>query len=541
MKYFLETLRVLALATLCSGITLQALITTNNFNDPQPLFSAHYPYNFIALEHKKYVKGISKTPQSFNASFGVMPFFQRANFATNSLGQSTTSYSVTTTNDDTTTTTTTNLPVWVGDIPLKINALALLPFNTQATPPVTTPITTVTSSNTDLPCGQAFPTVYTTSRDNLIKETSALYAPSMANPEPIDLTYIEGLLAIQQNSDLYKQSLGIIDNQMTYRKYGVRFNIEALLFKGLGFIFQTGFASITQSPKLVDATNLATAQRYTAFSTDSEWDNFLSIVSNNTSGQIQQFADAVNLNINSFNKTSLEDLHFDLFWRGVVPVQQNPQIIPGLGYERWASMLVMPFASIGGTLATGKSKNPAVLFSLPFGNNEHNAIRARAGITLDFYNSIELTGEVGYTHFTKQDVQGIRVPNNSYQAIFYPFAVDTLEVKPGGNLHIALGMYAYNFASTASAAVTYVFINHAPNTYTRTTPAPTGPAGTCNANAFNLDRLSAFSSWQYQVINFSLTVETSPNTRLLGLMQIPIARRNAYRSTTFGLSFEAGF
>lgn len=517
MKLSVVHLKILLFMALWSSTLNAALITTYNINDPQPVFAAHYPYSFLVYEHKNYIKGINKTPCYQPVNFSVMPFIQFAKFGTDVFG---------------------NKNVHIGNIPGRMNVLAVLPFNVVPAAAPACPAS-YTSTNTDLPCGQEFPAQYNDIRFTLLNDICTIVGS--AN-EPTVLKSIQGLLEVQQANTGYALEIGVFDNAMKYRKNGVRFNLEAMLGAGFGFMFCGGFASISQTPALMDSTRFAaTTPLYTSTGKISgdEWASILGAISTDVMANVQTLANAVNLDINAFDKTSVEDLHLDLFWRGVIPVQQNPQIIPGLGYERWSKYLAMPFFSIGGSFATGKKQDPNILFSLPFGNNGHNAIRARGGVCLDFYNTIELSGELGVTHFFLKTVDNLRIPNNNYQMIFYPFGTTT-QVKPGQNWHLALGMYAYNFESIVSASIDYVMVHHGEDKFILQNQPTTGVAG-CSTTAFNTELLASRSSWIVHRLNGSLTFALSPHARLLLFVQIPLAQRNAYRSTTWGVSIEAGF
>lgn len=501
------------------------MITSNNNNDPQPWFTAHYPYSFVVFEHKNYLHGINQTPRDTRFNFSAMPIYQRANYGTDAAG---------------------NKAVPVGDIPARINMLAILPYNTfngsmTCSTANYSNLTDATGAQTgNLPCGYTFPQTYETVRNQLLSDICTIISTGGGSVTSApEFTTVQGLLEVQQSNTLYQQTIGIFSNKMKYRKFGVRFNFEALLAYGFGVMLNTGFASITQTPALTDSTRNAAAVTYyrsTIVST-TEWQEILGAISVDLMGQTQNLARAVGLEINTFDETSWEDLHVDLFWRGVIPVQWNPQIIPGLGYQRWEQYLVIPFCSIGGTLALAKSKDPNVLFSLPFGNNGSNAVRARAGICIDFINTIEFSGELGVTHFGDKNAT-IRIPSDQYQRIFYPFTAP-VKLSPGNNWHAALGLYAYNFDSVVSASVIYSFVHHEEDRYTLLN----GPTSTtnCNPTGFDLPLLSSLSSWRVHYINGTLVGLISPHARLQGFIQIPVAQRNAYRSTTFGISFEAGF
>jgi hypothetical protein len=530
MKQLLTHLRSLmcGIVITCSTAA-HALITTLNYADPQPLYTAHYPYTLLAYSARNYGEGIYKTPGYDNFCVSFMPFYQRANTGTNFNGIS---------------------HVAIGNIPARMNMIAILPYNTT-TQGQNCSQNVYTNTNTDLPCGQTTPTTFTQTRDQLLYDICQVFATS--NPvatTPTQLTTIEGLIQVQQSNPNYENNMGMYDNQMKYRKYGVRFNVEAMLGKGFGFTVCTGIASLNQTPQLIDQTQNAQTPVFNPTGsatsvTAEQWKAVLGYISIDDVAKIKELGRAVNLDVCAYDRTSIEDIYIDLFWRGLFQAQRNPQRIPGLGYKRWDSYFAIPFASIGGTIATGKKKNQNILFSLPFGNNGHNAVRLRAGLCIDFFDAFEFCGEIGFTHFDARWINNLRIPNNIYQMNFYPYATAAC-VRPGSNWHASIGMYAYNFNSTISATFLYAFVHHSEDkirlTDCQLINNPNQPVPTvCSTTAFDVEGLMCRSAWLAQVINGSLCCEISPNARLLGMIQIPVAQRNAYRSSTYGLSFEFGY
>ena len=82
--------------------------------------------------------------------------------------------------------------------------------------------------------------------------------------------------------------------------------------------------------------------------------------------------------------------------------------------------LLIPYATVGGTIAIAEKRNPDVILSVPFGNNGHNAFRFDAGFSLDFVDTIEVGVHAGVTHFFKKRFSDYRMPNNIFQNAFYP-------------------------------------------------------------------------------------------------------------------------
>ena len=93
-----------------------------------------------------------------------------------------------------------------------------------------------------------------------------------------------------------------------------------------------------------------------------------------------------------------------------------------------------------------------------------------------------------------------------------------------------------------SSSFHYIYVNHNPDCITLISDNfAAGPAGSesecrTNINPFKPEVLMCNSKWSSQVFDWSLNYAISPDFKIGGLIQIPVRRKSAYRSSTFMLS-----
>jgi len=498
-------LKIMCLAVLVSGFAriLPSIITTLNNTDPAPMYTSAYPYSYLYQNEKEYLKERTNNwqPQYFN--FTVSPFYQRASIGTNINSRR----------------------AELGDLAGRWNMIALLPFNNV--PP------------TDLPAGYKFPAEFNTIETNLLKCISSIFTNTAVQPEPDDLKTIPGLLSLQTADELF----GFFSVPIKYRKAGVRLD-TSFRFRDIGVAIQAGFADISQTATFLDqticrptttgcistcpTTTNPIVSCFNPFSsnkvTNTQWSQIINCVHTQLMDKLHNIAKAANINLCNFNKTSIEDVHIEAFWRHAFMTN------PGGKGECWTPFLFVPFASIGVSIGTGAQKDPNQPLSVAFGNNGHNALRFNAGFTFDFYETVEIGMHAGITHFTKKRFNGYRVPNNMFQSGLFPFTAD-VEIQPGNTWHVGLVMNAFHFMDCLSAYVEYLFVVHDKDKLCLLT----------GDNAFFPCVLECRSPWKSQLFNVGINYDISPNFTLGAAVQLPLARQNAYKVTTFMISGEMTF
>lgn len=498
-----------------------SVVTTLNNSDPVPNFSSNFPYSYLASEEKDYTKGKVYAEDPHYFSLSISPFYQRADKGKNSCGTST----------------------QLGDLTGRWNMLSMFPFDSEAAGGPDND-----SKTSDKPTSQTFPTYVQNAGNDLIGCTYDV------EPGATELQSIEGLLSLQTDNELF----GFFSVPIEYRKRGVRFSASAR-FKDLGISVQTGIADISQCPSFIDYTTTPTGCVPSACVTstptgtqpvinylnpfgnaivsDTEWSAVVNCVHKKAMLLLVPVAKAYGLDLNKYTKTAVEDVHMELFWRRAIPM--NTKKCRG---GKWPSFIFMPFASAGGTVAFAPEKNQDNPFSLPSGNNGHDAIRFNGGFTLDFFNSFELGASAGFTNFREKNFLKYRIPNNKYQNVIYPFKTNVC-YNPGNTWHTGAFINSYNYCDGFSFYAEYLWASHSSDKITLLDSRDAADlinidSTTGDNKGFKPDTLEAKTPWSIQVINTGLTWMASPNFILGASAQIPIQRKNAYKSTTIKASLE---
>jgi len=510
------------------------IITTLSKNDPAPPYTVDNPFALLGTRRYEYLKGREEDdPNDKHMSLEIMPFFQRANRGADACGDKTE----------------------LGDIGGRLNMIAILPFNLPAT---TAEPSTFINTNEDLPCTCEFPQILVSVRDQLIDEIEDLVSPANVKVVPEELQTVQGLLDLQQTNTTNQLNFGYFSVPMKYKKRGIRFNAQFYLGKGLGATIQTGFADIHQCATFTDRTIYSRGNQNNPFNQQSHndtdpsesiahiytptWVEICKKVSTILMANLDDILTSTQICQDrcTFHEKSIEDLHGELFWR--YPIEINKKELS----SDYPKFLFIPFIAAGGSYGAAKKRNPCQLLGLPFGNNEHNAIRVRGGFSLDFYDTLQLNFEGGGTYFRDRLYCNFPLPTNFYQNKLYPFRTN-IRYCPGNNWHMVMGMYARNFFSHWSFTFNYIFVSHEKdcirllcNNYAAGTA---GQETTCRdtIHPFKPSVLECKSDWSSQVFDTALTYSIAPNFSLGFLIQIPIKRKNAYRSSTYMASLYLSF
>lgn len=319
---------------------------------------------------------------------------------------------------------------------------------------------------------------------------------------------IEDATAIDPN-----QLVGFFSVPIEYRKRGLRIQLETQITCNLGLSLQTGFSEISQCANFLDLTDSNTFACSNANLTQCNVEDYLMY-------PLKQIANEIGLNIDNFLKLSIEDIRLGAYWRHAHVVNRH-----NLDYPEF---LCIPFLAVNGSFATGKPKPGSQAFAVPFGNNGHNAIGGKGGINLDFVETIEIGGEVGFTHFFQKSFDNYRIPTSEYQQGIYPFSTSAC-VQPGMTWFMGAKMNAYHFLHHLSFWAEYMYIDHRRDCLTLKCPDP----------AFDPEYPTKRTSWKVQQLTTAFNYDISPNMSLGFLWQAPTAQRNAYRASTLLFSFSA--
>jgi len=325
------------------------------------------------------------------------------------------------------------------------------------------------------------------------------------------------------------QRLGFFSFPIKYRKRGLRMEGTGLISCGVGLRIQTGFSTIRQVRQAtINLTDTATFEGKNIAGSD------LEEVKNNVNEFLmdQLFAIANEIDIDlcdDFVETSMEDVRFNLFWRDFFPVNEDAE-------SSWARFLAIPYLQVSGSFSPVKIDDGRRFFAAPFGNNGHASAGLTAGVNLDFIETIEIGGEVGFTHFFKRDFCNMPVPTSEFQNNLYPFSTN-VSIQPGENWHFCARLAAYHFLDRLSMHFEWYVLDHQSDHIDVRGPLelfPAQPSATppVPAVVFMPEVLECQSSFKVKLGNIALNYDFSPNFNVGLLWQIPFSQRNAYRSST---------
>lgn len=311
------------------------------------------------------------------------------------------------------------------------------------------------------------------------------------------------------------QKFGFFEFPATYRKRGVRFDLEVGLWCGFGIGINGGGSDINFN--ICNYTNLTTGATVPCNkNTNLDEPN----VDKHLMCKLPDIAQELGISLENFHKTAAEDTTISLFWRHAFKIKEDTS-------HQWEQFLVIPHLNISYIAPTGDEKDPARAFGLAFGNNGHKALGVKGGIDLDFTETIELGWELGFVHFWDHCFNNYFVPTSDLQQGIFPFKT-TVSINPGFNWHFGLHMQAHHFLEHLSFYGQWVIMEHMNDKIT-----------VCNGDTtFKPAVLEKKSGFKAQVFNSALNYDISPNIGLGILWQAPLSQRNVFRSSTvmFGLN-----
>ena len=533
----LKRTRFLVLLFLISNFNIfSAFRTTLQKNDPNPLYTTAFPFTPLYGPTNDYLDGRSCCFAPYHLGIAFTPFFQRATKGTNYLKQE----------------------AELGDLTGRWNMIAVLPYNVQETD--FDSFFDPTNLETDLPtltCQTANVATLTTIRNNVLQGIEDVFLTDSPFGYPNVLKSTQGLLSLQTPREL----LGFFKVPIDYRKYGVRFEFSGMICKGLGFTVDIGVSNIQQVGKFIDMSFGTTCNQSencltscsglpltplidclnpfnnTTSVTIAQWQEIVGVIHTELMDKLHVIAKAINLDLcQNYNKTSLEDIHAEIFGRQAFKVNYNRS-------KEWPRFLFVPFFQAGGTLATAKKLDDNLAFAISSGDNGFNSVTFLAGFDLDFERTIEVGAEAGFNHYFKRTVDCMRMPTNYAQNGIIPYKTEAC-VKPGDTWHMSIFMASRYFVNHVSFWGQYVYINHNKDEICigkDVRASDVDLSVTAQQSAFMPCVLECKSSWNAQILNFGLNYDVSPNFELGLLVQLPLARTNAYRSSTFLLSLNTYF
>jgi hypothetical protein len=365
---------------------------------------------------------------------------------------------------------------------------------------------------------------------------------------PTEFQSIPGLLSLQDAQEL----VGYLTIPTKYSRYGSRFEISGSTNIGVGALVQFGVASVSQRAiydneikfgnvdvtTTTSGTTTVTTNTNAAYYvrngvkilvnnpfyndaavgkvTDQQWYASLKNIKRNTTNKLNEIAETIGLNLNDYQRTGLEDLRGEIYWRKALRLKTAEPI------------LFIPFVSFVGTLDLSEAVDPNQPLALPFGNNGHKSYGANAGFTLDFSDSFEIGTAVGVVSFSDRYEPNLRVPNQEQQSGIYPYAT-AAKINPGNSWFASLLMNCHHFEEDLSFFMQYLYVGHSRDKIILTNPDP----------AYLPKVLEGKTIWNSHLANVGLNYEVSPSVMIGCAGQIPLKQMNAYRVASFAVSIIA--
>lgn len=319
------------------------------------------------------------------------------------------------------------------------------------------------------------------------------------------------------------QQFGFFSFPLEYRKRGIRFELSALFANNFGVRVQTGVSSIRQVVERVinktcDPTiTTECTSHFTPVTTTITPETVNTLLMD----QLDNITTQMGTDISNIIQTSCEEVRFNMFWRQIFDMNSDTE-------NEWTRFLLIPYFEASGSFSPSKPRSPNQLFAVPFGNNGHTSVGFTTGINFDFIETIELGGEIGFTHFFKRDFCNYPVPNNKYQTTLFPFKTN-VSVQPGNNWYFCARIAAYHFLGNLSMNFEWFVLDHKQDSIKLEIPDA----------AFLPGLLENTTTFKTKFANASLNYDIAPNIGIGFLWQIPFSQRNAYRSSTImgGVNF----
>ena len=287
--------------------------------------------------------------------------------------------------------------------------MAALFFNTPSTIN-TTLLPNYTAAKTAI---AGFPTSTATSPYNIDLTNPATYSPDNPSMQVVRYDYIP----------------------VNVEKSGIRSKIGIDLGGGFGLSVKGGVSLLKQA-----AGNFSTAQLTTDMNPPTSSDNSTNATTlfNYLMGDEGRtlVAKDLGMDLRSFKKTSLEDMHVATHWHLPIPMKEKDTLVFNL----------VPFFSIGAWLPLAERRDQNKVFSLPGGSDGHLGLTAETAIAFDFPDMLQISIGGGAAFYAAKDFASYRVPTSKYQTSIIPWRTAVTK-EPGVTWYLNASMKAENFVS----------------------------------------------------------------------------------------------
>jgi len=199
--------------------------------------------------------------------------------------------------------------------------------------------------------------------------------------------------------------------------------------------------------------------------------------------------------------------------------------------EFYPRLIFMPWAEAGAVLPLGKQRNLSKPFSLPTGNNDHVSTGLTAGFTLGYLDTIDLNFSAGFTRFFEREYCGYRLPTHPKESGIFPYTAD-VNIRPGSTWQFGASMNAYRFLGNLSFWAEYEIVQHRHDEI-EVCRSFIPSTSKYFKQGFLVELAEDLTKWEVQMFSMAFNYDLSPYLTAGVLWQAPVKTRNAYRSGTF--------
>lgn len=302
-------------------------------------------------------------------------------------------------------------------------------------------------------------------------------------------------------------------------------------------------------------------------------DDFKTAFLQNIQYNLDNLGSLIKQNFRPYSAQSFDDTTFEIYYRKLIvynktnkPYKKHEESIEHMPFT------LLPTASVHVTCPIAPRVPSNKIFGKPIDNNGHWELGAQAGIEFDFVNNIVFGANIGMSWYNSSDYYNVPVPTNQFNEGIYLYNANII-VIPGFSYTASLGMQVDEFLKYFDLFLEYRVVRHAEDNFiikninnllpvkymqdTHQSP-PSDDVNTLdNINngilylEYNqelpypkeviVEHMKEVSSWLVNMLNLTFNLKINEDMKIGLAWQQPFWLRNAYNSTTIGLSFEMYF
>ncbi len=316
-------------------------------------------------------------------------------------------------------------------------------------------------------------------------------------------------------------------------------------------------------------------------------DQFKTLYIQNVQNNLSALGEILNQDFNSYHVNSVDDVTVTVRTQASHSIKKSKKLkkysIDNEPYE-FTLLNAFPFISFHTTFPCSPKIPNDKVFAKPIGNNGHYEFGTFLGCMLDFPETIALNFDFGFSFFSQRNYIGVPTPFKSFEEGIFTYSANFIK-KPGPSISFGFGMQTDWFIKPLSIFTEYRYVNHGNDTFSDinmndlldseivdnihvapTTEVLNPSDNTKNSDAqyppdkgilyldsdsadsdlpypfvntdITIQKMQDRSSWTVHMINTSVKWMINNNTSLSFIWQQPFSMKNAYNSTTVGLSLE---